>query len=177
MKVAGYIRVSTTKQAEEGVSLPAQEKAIRDYAKSKGWGVHRIYTDDGKSGGSIEGRPAFQKMLEAVDEGKVEAIVVTRLDRLSRSLQDMLNTISHLQEKKCALVVLKENVDTSTPNGRLFVHILGSFGEWEKDISKERVVEGMTKAKKMGRHCGRPRKGTRVDPVTKKLVPISLGGG
>lgn len=114
----------------------------------------RIFAEK-KSGTTTEGRPAFQEMMRYVREG--DALLVTRLDRLARSLTDLSKIIDELGAKGVGFRCLQQGaVDTTKPEGRLMLQLLGSFAEFETAIRKERQKEGIEKAKAAGRYRGRP---------------------
>ncbi len=94
-KAAVYVRVSTTKQANEGYSLEAQEKTLKKFVRDRGWNLHRVYKDAGVSGGTVR-RDAFQKLLNAAERGMFDVVVVYKLDRFSRSLGDLIETLNKL---------------------------------------------------------------------------------
>jgi len=156
MKAALYVRVSTTDQANEGYSLSAQERALKEYVKSKGWRVHRIYRDEGVSGRTID-RPAFKKLMDAAQRGMFDVVVVYKLDRFGRSLKDLITSINSLKEWDVDFVSLGDSIDTSTATGKLTFHIIGAIAEFESSLISERTKAGMAEAKRQGKHVGRPR--------------------
>ena len=132
MTVFGYVRVSTDNQLEN-YSIDEKAESIRAYCKAKGWTLLKIYTDGGYSGGNIN-RPALQQMLEDIRGQTVGAVVVYKLDRLSRSQKDTLTLIEdHLLANHTDFVSINENFDTSTPLGRAMIGILSVFAQLEKD--------------------------------------------
>jgi len=138
-----YIRVSTEKQANEGYGLEAQRAELDAYCFAQGWTVceGHVYVDAGVSGKSTD-RPAFQAMLQAAQDGKVQRIVATKLDRIARNLKDLLNTVDELKSYGCALVIKKEQFDTSTPQGLFVLQMLGAVSELERSMIGERVQSG-----------------------------------
>jgi len=129
------------------------------------------FEDKGLSGKTTE-RPEFQKMMLLVDKGKINLIIFTKLDRLARSLQDLLNITSRLQDKGVKFIVVEQSIDTSNANGRLLFQILGAFAEFERTIIRERMESGRRKAEitgtKSGKPCHRPKKDIDKDGVRYK---------
>lgn len=125
--VVGYIRVSTDEQAE-GYSLATQEMLILQYAASRGWQVHQIYRDAGLSGRS-EQRPGLAHLLQEAQAGRFEAVIVHSVDRLYRNLEALLKTLHLFQTHQVALVSLSENLDFTTPWGKLTLTVLGILAE------------------------------------------------
>ena len=152
-----YIRVSTTKQAEEGYSLDAQAKELGAYCEANGWhvGEGHIYIDAGLSGKSTE-RPQFQAMMAAAKAGQVQRIVSTKLDRIARNLKDLLQTVEELKACGCALVIKKEQFDTSTAQGVFVLQMLGAVGELERSMIAERVQSGRVENAAQGGFNGAP---------------------
>lgn len=141
MKI-GYARVSSTGQNET-----AQVDILTRH------GVEEVFIDKA-SGTTREGR---EKLAEAIRFArKGDAVVVTRLDRLARSVPDLHAISQELQAKGVDLIATEQNIDTTTPTGRLLFNMLGAIAEFETDLRKERQLEGIAKAKKEGRYKGRP---------------------
>ena len=138
--LALYSRVSTEIQVDRD-ALANQKEALIRYAKRQGK-PFRYYCDAGFSAKDTK-RPDFQQMMAEVGEGNIDAIVVTKLDRISRSLGDLLSIIDRLEEAKVAFVCLTQNFDTATPVGRFSLHLLGSVGQLEREMTAERVAEAM----------------------------------
>lgn len=124
-KVAGvYIRVSTEDQAREGFSLGEQEEKLLQLCKFKELEVYKVYKDAGISAKDMEHRPQFQEMLKDMKEGKLNYIVAYKLDRITRSVRDLEELISVLEQYNCFLLCDRDDVNTSTANGRFFVRML-----------------------------------------------------
>lgn len=149
----GYIRVSTTKQVDEGLSLENQEEKIRAWAILHDYLVVDIIADKGISAVSMDNRDGLLKLLEIIEPG--EALVVHSFSRLSRNVADFLNINNQLKEKKCQLVVIKEGLDTSSPHGRFAAVMFAAIAELEVEITKERINESMKLKKKKGEFVGR----------------------
>lgn len=142
MKI-GYARVSTADQ-----NLHLQEDAL-DHA-----GCERIFSDKGS--GVSKDRPGLKEALSFMRGG--DTLVVWRLDRLARSLKDLIQMMNHLHEKEIHLKSLQEGIDTSSLNGKLVFHIFASIAEFERELIRERTKAGLTAARARGRQGGRPRK-------------------
>ena len=141
MLVFGYARVSTDNQLEN-YSIEEQTARLEAYCAAKGWTLLHTYIDGGYSGGNTD-RPALQEMLHAIKENPVDAVVVYKLDRLSRSQKDTLTLIEdELLANGTDFVSINENFDTSTPFGRAMIGILSVFAQLEKDQITERFTMG-----------------------------------
>lgn len=172
----GYVRVSTDEQAEQGYGIQTQTARIESYAQALGLDLGEIITDDGYSGATLE-RPGLEKLLQKVEAGDVEGVIIFKLDRLSRSLRNLLNIYSESFERyNVALISVSEQFDTSSASGRMFFQMLGSFSEFERAVITERMTEGRRqKAKKGGYAGGRPPIGYQAGDHTKALEIESEG--
>lgn len=159
MKLIGYTRVSSESQ-EENTSLGEQEKRIRSYCDALQHDLINIYLDIA-SGSHIK-RDGLQAALESVDD--VDGIIILKLDRLSRSVQDTIGLIAKLNAKGKHLIAVEQHLDTSSSSGRLFVNIMASFSEYEREIINERT-QGGRKAKHLsgGYAYGKPSFGMKSD--------------
>lgn len=137
----GYARVSTFEQ----------DPALQNDALLTA-GCQRIFVD--KASGKLESRPALDDLLEQVRPG--DTVVVWRLDRLGRSLRHLIDVVQGLQQREVAFVSLTEQIDTSTPGGRLIFHVFGALAEFERDLIRERTMAGLAAARARGRTGGRP---------------------
>ena len=150
-KVAGvYIRVSTEDQAREGFSLGEQEEKLLQLCKFKELDVYKVYKDAGISAKDMEHRPQFQEMLKDMKEGKLNYIVAYKLDRITRSVRDLEELISLLEQYNCFLLCDRDDVNTSTANGRFFVRMLTVLSQLEIEIVSERTKFGLYGAIKSG---------------------------
>lgn len=150
-KVAGvYIRVSTEDQAREGFSLGEQEEKLLQLCKFKGLDVYKVYKDAGISAKDMEHRPQFQEMLKDMKGGKLNYIVAYKLDRITRSVRDLEELISVLEQYNCFLLCDRDDVNTSTANGRFFVRMLTVLSQLEIEIVSERTKFGLNGAIKSG---------------------------
>lgn len=142
MSLIGYARVSTAEQ-DLALQLDALQAA----------GTTRIFEDRGVSGAKTE-RPGLTAALSFLREG--DTLVVWKLDRLGRSMTHLLHTVTDLESRGVGFRSLTENVDTTTPTGRLVFHIFGALGQFERDLIRERTNAGLTAAAARGRKGGRP---------------------
>lgn len=150
MIVGLYTRVSTTEQAEEGYSIKEQETRLRSYCSAKGWTIAGIYSDPGFSGSNTD-RPALKDLVADVREKKIEAVLVYKLDRLSRSQKDTLELIEDVFLKNGVnFISISENFDTSTPFGMAIIGILAVFAQLERQQIKERTSIGKKARAKEG---------------------------
>jgi site-specific DNA recombinase len=142
MKVVGYCRVSTEDQAREGVSLAAQHVKIEAYALVKDWILAEVIRDEGVSAKSLV-RPGLQRLLALVEAGQVEAVIIYKLDRLTRSVADLDKLMKLFERKGVALVSLQESLDATTATGRLMMNLLASVSQWEREVIGERTRDAM----------------------------------
>lgn len=141
-RVFVYVRVSTQEQAKEGYSIDEQIERLKKYCDAHGWTIVKIYTDAGYSGGNMD-RPALQDMIQDIQDGKGDSVLVYKLDRLSRSQKDTLELIEdHFLDNNVDFVSMNENFDTSTPFGRAMIGILAVFAQLEREQIKERMSMG-----------------------------------
>ncbi|HDR4868796.1 TPA: recombinase family protein [Bacillus cereus] len=140
MAIVGYARVSTKDQ-----NLDAQIERLTEY------GCEKIYSE--KYSGANSDREELQKALEYMREG--DKFVVCKIDRLARSIFDLHKIVNQLADRGIAVVFLKEQIDFSTPAGKLMFTMLGAIAEFERDLINERTAEGRERAKAMGKHMGR----------------------
>lgn len=169
MMVCGYVRVSTDTQLDN-YSIDEQSDRIRAYCAAKGWTLLNIYTDGGFSGGNTN-RPALQQMLHDVRENQIDAVVVYKLDRLSRSQKDTLTLIEdELLAHKTDFISINENFDTSTPFGRAMIGMLSVFAQLEKDQITERFMMGRIGRGKAGAFHGGGNAPTGYDYIDGRLI-------
>ena len=152
-KVALYVRVSTKDQDTEN-----QRRELAEVAERAGWNVVAVYADEGISGAKgRDKRPAFDAMLKAVTRREVDMVAAWSVDRLGRSLQNLVETLSALRAAGADLYLHQQALDTTTPAGRAMFGMLGVFAEFEREIIVERVRAGMATAKAKGKTVGRPK--------------------
>lgn len=149
MRTAIYSRVSSTQQVEEGYSLQAQYEKLVEFTRLQSWDLIRVYTDPGVSAKDLK-RPGVTELIEDLKADKFDAIVVHKLDRLTRNISDLYDLVELVNEKNVKLVSLSENIDTSTPMGRMFVYLLGIFAQMFRENLREEVLKGLTKRAEEG---------------------------
>jgi DNA invertase Pin-like site-specific DNA recombinase len=155
--VVGYVRVSTAEQADSGLGLSSQRSAIEAEAQRRGWTLTQIHEDPAASGKSMVGRPGLDAALLDVANGSASALVVAKLDRLSRSLLDFAGLMAQSQKKGWALVALDLGVDTTTPAGEFMASVLASAAQWERRIIGQRTKDALAVKRAQGVQLGRPR--------------------
>jgi DNA invertase Pin-like site-specific DNA recombinase len=133
-----YARVSTQMQVNDGMSMEAQEKTLRNAAEFSGFTSVEILLEEGRSGKSISGRPVLRDALSRLDKGDAHALIVTRIDRLARSTTDFLSIVDRAAKNNWRLVLLDLNLDTSTYQGRFVTTIMSALAEMERGIIAER---------------------------------------
>jgi site-specific DNA recombinase len=148
IRVLGYVRVSSDSQ-EENTSLSSQKRSLKDYCKSRGWILEEIYDDVGS--GSNLNRPGFQEMSNHLEKNGFDGVVVTKFDRLTRSIVDGKQFLDLLHDKGKFLISIQESIDTSTPNGKMFFNLLMVFSENEREVIKERMMSGKEELVKQGK--------------------------
>ncbi len=147
-----YARVSTSSQTEENQVLQ-----LRETAKRFGWNIIAELRDHGISGTKNENdRPGFLKLWNMVRQRKVDVVMVWGIDRLSRSLTDLLRFVSEIQSCSCDLFSLSQNIDTTTPSGKLCFSVFGALAEYESSLRRDRIMAGLERAKAEGKKLGRP---------------------
>lgn len=158
--VALYARVSTL---DKGQDPEMQLRELRAHAASQNLTVFEEYLDHGISGAKSS-RPALDRMMEDARLRKFDAVLVWKLDRFSRSLRHLINSLELLATSQVAFISLRDNLDLSTPSGRLMFQMIGAFAEFEREITRERVRAGLRNARAKGKTLGRKqRAGVDVD--------------
>lgn len=154
--VIGYIRVSTDEQAASRAGLEAQRASILAEAERRGWHLVSVIEDAGYSGKDLK-RPGLATALEALHRKRAAALVVAKLDRLSRSLLDFAGLMQLATKEGWALVALDLGVDTSTPSGEMMSSVLAAFAQYERRLIGQRTREGLAQKRREGVRLGRER--------------------
>jgi DNA invertase Pin-like site-specific DNA recombinase len=150
--VAIYSRVSTDSQTTEN-----QERELREIATRMGWSITKVYRDEGVSGAkSRSERPAFNALWKDATRRRFDMVMAWSVDRLGRSLQDLVAFLSELHALRIDLYLHQQGVDTSTPAGKALFQMMGVFAEFERAMIRERVKSGLERAKAQGKILGRP---------------------
>jgi DNA invertase Pin-like site-specific DNA recombinase len=152
MRVAIYARVST----HNGQDPEMQTRELRDYCERRGWAIEDEYVDVGVSGAK-ESRPELNRLMADAKRRKLDLILVWKLDRFGRSLRHLVNALAELEAVGVAFVSLTDNLDLSTPSGRLMFQVIAAMSEFERELIRERVRSGMSNAKAKGKSIGRPK--------------------
>ena len=155
LRAVGYVRVSTDQQAQEGVSLEAQHVRIRAHCVSQQIQLVDICADEGYSAKSLE-RPGIKRALDMLRTGKADAIVVVKLDRLTRSVKDLgyLCDSFFREGLPYSLLSVSDSIDTRSAGGKLLLNVLMSVAQWEREAISERTQEAMNELKRQGVHIG-----------------------
>ncbi len=151
-RVALYARVSTLNNQDPEMQLAE----LREYAGRRGWQIVEEFTDQGVSG-SKESRPALNRLMSDACRRRFDAVLVWKIDRFGRSLKHLVNALAELAALGVAFVSLRDNLDLSTPSGRLMFQIIGAMAEFERALIQERVRSGIRNARAKGKRLGRPR--------------------
>jgi DNA invertase Pin-like site-specific DNA recombinase len=160
MKVALYARVSTL----NGQHPEMQLGELREYGARRGWQIVGEYVDEGVSG-SRERRPQLDRLMSDAHRRKFDLIAVWKIDRFGRSLKHLVNALADLDSLGVAFVSLRDNIDLSTPSGRLMFQIIGAMAEFERSLIQERVRAGLRNAVARGVRLGRPRASVDADQI------------
>jgi DNA invertase Pin-like site-specific DNA recombinase len=151
-QVALYARVSTLNNQDPEMQL----SELREYAERRGWQIVEEFTDQGVSG-CKESRPALNRLMADACRRRFDAILVWKIDRFGRSLKHLVNALAELAALGVAFISLRDNLDLSTPSGRLMFQIIGAMAEFERALIQERVRAGLRNARNKGKKLGRPR--------------------
>ena len=155
--VAIYARVSTDKQKVE-----MQLAELREYVQRANWKIYREFIDNGYSGKNTA-RPALGEMMGEARRRKFDLVLVWKLDRLSRSLKDLITTLDELGHLGIDFISYDNKIDTSSPTGKLVFQVIGAVAEFERNIILERVKAGLRNAKRNGKRLGRP-------PISPRII-------
>jgi len=170
MKAGLYARVSTN----HGQDPELQLTELREYATKRGWEITE-FVDVGVSG-SKDSRPQLDAMMKLAKARKLDVIAVWKLDRFGRSLRHLVDALAELQAVDVMFVSLRDNLDLTTPAGRMMFHVIGAMAEFERELAKERIKAGLTVARSKGTKLGRP-KVKRERDADAKLIRQLRGDG
>jgi DNA invertase Pin-like site-specific DNA recombinase len=151
-RVALYARVCTLNNQDPEMQL----SELREYAAHRGWQIVEEFTNQGVSG-CKESRPALNRLMADACRRRFDAILVWKIDRFGRSLKHLVNALAELAALGVAFISLRDNLDLSTPSGRLMFQIIGAMAEFERALIQERVRAGLRNARSKGKKLGRPR--------------------
>ena len=161
MRVVTYSRVSTSHH-DQNPDIQANE--LKRYCEARGWTIVAEIKD--YASGGTDKREGLQKLFGLIDSKQVDCVAVTKLDRLFRSLRQLVTTLDDFQSKNVAFVAIKDAIDYTTPSGRLFTQILGSLAEFEKTLIRERTIAGLDYAKNVkGKRLGRPKQNRNIELI------------
>jgi len=168
-RAAIYVRVSTDKQTIEN-----QLRELRQIAERRGWEIVEEYHDAGISGAKgRKDRPGLDRMLKDAQRRRFDVVMAWAIDRLGRSLIDLLGTIQTLDACGVDLYLDQQAIDTTTPAGKLMFQVTGAFAEFERSMIRQRVNAGLKRAVEAGKQLGRP----RIDPALEKRIQNQLRAG
>ena len=168
-RAAIYVRVSTDKQTVEN-----QIRELRQIAERRGWEVVEEYRDAGISGAKgRENRPGLDQMLKDASKRRFDVVMAWAIDRLGRSLIDLLSTIQTLEACRADLYLDQQSIDTTTPAGKLMFQVTGAFAEFERSMIRQRVNAGLKRAVEQGKQLGRP----KIAEALEKRIQSQLRAG
>src|SRR4051812_27804636 len=166
-----YVRVST-----DGQTVENQTRELRQIAERRGWEVVEIYNDAGVSGSKgRDKRPGLDQMLKDASRRKFDVVMCWAIDRLGRSLIDLLSTIQHLEAVGVDLYLDQQSIDTTTPMGKLVFQITGAFAEFERSIIRQRIKAGLKRVVAEGRRLGRPKVDAALERKAQKELRKGVG--
>lgn len=170
-RAALYLRVST-----DGQTVDNQRLALEAVCEQRGWQVVQVYADNGVSGAKGRSqRPGLDALLKDAARGRFNVVLTWALDRLGRSLLNLLDTLSELEAVGVALVLHQQAIDTTTPAGRMFFQVTGAFAEFERGMIRSRVMAGLERAKARGVRLGRPRTSAKVETAIRARLIAGEG--
>lgn len=168
-RYAAYLRVSTSDQ-----STDAQRLEIESFLAGRNIPAHQVTWFDETISSQRRVRPQFDELRAAADRGAFEVLIVVRLDRLGRSLAELVTLLGALKKQKIGFITLAEGFDTTTPVGELMLHVAASFAQYERALISERTRAGVANARAKGKRIGRPRKAARL---SRNAVETALAQG
>lgn len=170
MKVIGYVRVSTDKQADRGISLEAQADKIRAMTVVHSAELVDIVVDGGESAKNLN-RPGMARLLGLVEARQVQGVIVAKLDRLTRSVKDLCELLERFERRGVALISVAESLDTSSAAGRLVLNIMAAVSQWEREAIGERTRDALRHKRNRGERVGNIRFGYRLSGDGRHVEP------
>ena len=153
MKIVGYVRVSSDKQADAGMSLEVQESQIIKYAELYDIGLGEIIVDAGESAKSLK-RPGMLRLIELMDSNLCQGVLIVKLDRLTRSVKDLCYLLERYFSKDKILISVQEKIDTNSAMGRMVMNVVMSISQWEREATSERTKAVLQHKKTKGERIG-----------------------
>jgi len=174
-RVGTYLRVSTGRGDQ---SVENQRQALHDACERRGWQVVAEFCDEGISGAEgREKRPAFDRLHKAITRRQIDFVAAWSVDRLGRSLQDLVAFLGEVHAAGVDLYLDRQGVDTSTPAGKALFQMLGVFAEFERAIIQERIHAGIARARALGTKSGKPIGRARIDATKEAAIRAALSSG
>lgn len=170
MRAIGYIRVSTDKQADTGLSLQAQREKLRAMAVVHGTELADIIVDAGESAKNLD-RPGMERILDLVRGGEVDTVIVAKLDRLTRSVRDLADLLELFQRKGVSLVSVAESLDTGSAAGRLVLNLMTAVSQWEREAIGERTRDALLLKRTRHEYLGNAPYGFRLAADQQHIEP------
>jgi DNA invertase Pin-like site-specific DNA recombinase len=171
MRVGLYLRVSTGDQ-----NVLNQERELRQAAERHGWDITATFKDEGISGSKgREKRPGFDRLHKAIVRREIDMVAAWSVDRLGRSLQDLVAFLAELQASRCELYLHQQGLDTSTPAGRALFGMLSVFSDFERAMIVERTKAGLARAREQGKVIGRPKIASTVEDAVRASLEEGVG--
>ena len=167
-RVVAYVRCSTKEQ-----DTTRQIEELREIAANHNWELVDVYCDEGISG-ALKSRPELDRMLKDAFRKRFDLVMTLEMSRLGRSTKNLLEIVETLESKKIDLFIVNQQIDTSTPAGALFFTIAAAFATYERDIIRERVISGISSARKKGRIGGN--KSNLTEANRKKVIELREAG-
>jgi DNA invertase Pin-like site-specific DNA recombinase len=169
-RAAIYSRVST-----DGQTIDNEVIALKEAAERRGWKVVGIYLDQAINRAKVgrDKRPGVDRLFKDASRRKFDVVMAWAIDRMGRSLGDLIDTIEHIEAAGVDLYLDQQNLDTTTPAGKLLFHVIGAFAEFERSTLSQSIRAGIARARVEGRRPGRP----RIDPITEAAIRAALESG
>lgn len=167
-RVAIYVRCSTQEQSTE-----LQKSELISFITARGWTLHEIFEDHGRTGTNAD-RPGLKKLMRDARQRKFDVVCCFKLDRFFRSLASMVTALQEFSELGIQFVSQRDQIDMSTSSGKLLTHLLASFAEFEASLIKERVLSGLANAKRKGIKLGRPKQRNDEEIIRLRKQGLSI---